>query len=154
MMAIELALTKSGKVLAATEHSRLTQSTQKFAYISCSVLRIGRYSPRSHDTTRCLESQVKHRSEVDIKSECTAVLADHLSVLAEQSWIMGREHLGCGGSGSEYITKSIDRTALQINAGKERGIDALLTVAQKLPGLMSALDVPSKQDDAGRLHSF
>jgi hypothetical protein len=57
---------------------------------------------------------------------------------------MGYEHFSGSRRCSENLTKAIDGAALQVNASKERRLDAPLTLAQELPCLLRALDVAGK----------
>ena len=152
-MTVEFSFTKSGKVLPAAEHSGRFKSGQKFSRIRRNLVRIGGNDARSHDASGYLESQIQHGSKIDVESESATVIADDLSVPAEELGIIGGEHLCRGWSRPECISKPIYSSAFQVNAGEQRSVNCALTVAEKVPGLQRIFDVARKENDAGRLYS-
>jgi hypothetical protein len=80
-------------------------------------------------------------------------LADNLAVPMEKPLIPGREDVSCRGCGAEHVAQAVDGTAFEIDAGKQARANAVLAVAQKLPGLLGSLDVACEQNDAAGLNS-
>src|SRR3984957_8133726 len=142
MMTVELSLAQAGKVFAAPEDPGGPQPRQKLPCIGNRLAGIRRHRPRTHHCARCLERQVEHRREVNIKSECAAVLADNLAVLAKKLAIIEREHIRRRRRRSQRIAKPVDSSALKINTSEQRRANASLTFAQQLPGLLGALNIP------------
>src|ERR1700730_10950771 len=123
-MAIELALAEARKVFATTEDFRGPKPLQKLARVSRHFPRIRRHCARAQHAVGCLKCQIEHRREVDIETQRPAGLTDNFPMLAKKLMITSRERVRCRRRCSQRVAKSIDRSALQINAGKWRRGDA------------------------------
>ncbi len=152
-MAVELTLSETRKMFATSDDVCGSEPGNKLPSVNDRFAWVGRHCPGSHHLSRCLKCQIKHRREIDIETQRTTVRADDLPVLAEKLSISRRECLGRGRRSTEYVTKPVDRPALQVNASEKRSPDALLTVAQQSPSLFRALNVSGEQNDPRWLHS-
>ena len=106
---------------------------------------------RLHHAPGSLKCQIQDRSEVDIESQRSAVLAHDLSVPAEQLSILGVEYLRCRRRRSQRIAKAIDGSPFPINACEQRRGNTLLTFAQQTPCLFRTPDVPREENYSLRL---
>ena len=82
-MAVKVGSAESGKVLAATQDSRLAESAQELARITNRLPRISRNRARAQHTLRFLETQVNTRREIGIEAQRPKLLTDQLPVPAE-----------------------------------------------------------------------
>src|SRR5579872_923423 len=74
-------------------------------------------------------------------------------MLTKQPTLARSKYFSCRWRRAQRIAKSINRSALQIHAGKQRRRNALLALAQKPPRLLRTLYVPRKQDDSSGLQA-
>src|SRR5271157_3922264 len=149
--AVERALAKAGKVLAASQNARGSKPGEKLARISNRLTRIRRNRARTHHVARSFKRQIEHGSEVDVESKSTAILSDHLPVLAEKLAIAGREHVRRRRSGTKHIAKTVHLSTFEIDTSKQRSRNALLAIPQQTPGLRGTLYISREQDYTGRL---
>ena len=75
-------------------------------------------------------------------------------MLAEKFAIAGCEYIRRRRRRAQHIAESIDAAAFKIDAGKQRGRDALLAIAQQTPGLAGILDVAGEQNHSRRLNTL
>ena len=152
-MAIELAFTKAGEVLAAPEHLRLFKPRQKFAGIFDGFARISRNRARSHDVAGSLKRKVENWRKIYIETKSAAASADDLAVFAKCLRMRSCEYLGRGRCGTERNAKAIDGATLEVDACKKRSLHAPLTLAQQTPSLFWSSDVARKKNHSRGLHT-
>src|SRR5579863_6883167 len=138
-------------MFSAAEHARFPKSGEKFARIGGCFARIRRDRARPHHASRSLKSEIKRRGEINIEPQSAAVFADNLAVLAKKFAIAGGKNIRSRGRRTQHIAKAVYAAALQINARKQPGRNAILAVAQQPRRLFDGLYVSRKQDHARRL---
>src|SRR5271166_1531776 len=150
-MAVEFAFSQAREVFPASDNFGSFEPRQEFTRIRHGPARVTRHCAGAHHSARSVQRQIKHWSEVNVKSQSPAILADDLAMSSKKVGIIRREHVGSRWCRSKHIPKSIDAPALKINTRKQRCFEALPNLAQQMPGLLRTLGVPCKQDYTCRL---
>ena len=83
MVAIELALAETRKMLAASQNAGAPKPCQELPRIEHNFPGIFGNSSRTEDRPRSLEGQIDRRGKVYVESKGTAVLTNELPVSAE-----------------------------------------------------------------------
>src|SRR5208282_2185841 len=152
VMAVKLALTESGEVLAAAEHTGIAQSAQKLAGVGNDLLGIVRNRPRTQHRPRSFVGQVEHRSKIYIEAQNAAVFADHASMLAKKRSASGGKNFCRRRRRTEHVAEAVDGAAFQVDACEKRRGYALLAFAQKSVRLIGCDDVAGEEDHARGLN--